>query len=91
MRSVLEHLPFLHERVAHAVGLPAELDEPSVVDDPVDHRRGHLVVPEHRAPPAELQVRGDDRRLPLIGVSEHLEERERIVGIQRQEAKLVDD
>ncbi len=91
MRGVLEHLPLLHERVAHAAGLPAELDEPPVVDDPVDHRRGHLVISEHRAPPAELQVRGDDHRLPLVGVGEHLEEQPRAVGVQRQEAELVDD
>lgn len=60
MRSVLEHLPLLHERVAHAVGLPAELDDPPVVDDQVDHGLRHLVVAEHRAQPAELRVRGDD-------------------------------
>lgn len=41
------------------------------------HGRRHLVVAEHRAPPAELQVRGDDHRLPLVGVGEHLEERAR--------------
>lgn len=48
-----------------------------MADDPVDHRRGHLDVPEHRAPPAELQVRGDDHRLPLVGVGEHLGEQAR--------------
>ena len=42
--------------MADAVGLAAELDEPPVVDDAVDHGGGHLVVPEHRPPPAELQV-----------------------------------
>ena len=41
------------------------------------HGRRHLVVAEHRAPPAELQVRGDEHRLPLVGVGEHLEERAR--------------
>lgn len=62
-----------------------------MVDDPVERRRGHLVVPEHRAPPAELQVRCDDHRLPLVGGGEHLEEQPRAVGVQRQEAELVDD
>lgn len=88
---LFEHLSLLHGRVPHAVGLAAELDEPPVVDDPVDHRRGHLVVPEHRAPPAELQVRCCDHRLPLVGVGEHLEEQPRAIGVQRQEAELVDD
>ena len=42
----------LHEGMADAVGLAAELDEPPVVDDAVDHGGGHLVVAEHRPPPA---------------------------------------
>lgn len=63
--------------MADAVGLAAELDEPPVVDDAVDHGGGHLVVPEHRPPPAELQVRGDDHRLPLVCVGEDLEEQPR--------------
>lgn len=34
---------------------------------------------EHRSPPAELQVRGDHHRLPLVGVDEDLEEEPRAV------------
>lgn len=90
MRAFFEHLALLHERVAHPVGLPAELDEPAVVDEPVDHRRRHLVVAEHRAPAAELEVRGDDHRLALVGVREHLEEQAGAVGVERQEPELVD-
>lgn len=74
----LRHLPLLHEGVTHVAGLPAELDEPSVVDDVV-YDGGHLVVAECRSPPAELQVRGDHRRLPLVGVGEDLEEGPRAV------------
>ena len=44
----------------HAVGLPAELDEPAVARDAVDDRRGHLVVPEDPSPAGELEVGGDD-------------------------------
>lgn len=73
MRSVLEHLPLLHERFARG-RTPRGTGRASVVDDPVDHHRCHPVVPEHRSPPAELQVRGDDHRLPLVGFGEHLEE-----------------
>ena len=54
------------------------VDEPSVVDDAV-YDGGHLVVAECRSPPAELQVRGDHRRLPLVGVGEDLEEGPRAV------------
>ena len=53
--------------MADAVGLVTELDEPPMVDDAVNHGGDHLVVPEHRPPPAELQVRGDYHRLPLVG------------------------
>ena len=59
------------------MGLATDLDEPPVVDDAVDHGGGHLVVPEHRPPPAELQIRGDYHRLPLVCVGEYLEERPR--------------
>lgn len=40
--------------MADAVGLAAELDVPPVVGDVVDHGGGHLVVSEHRPPPAGL-------------------------------------
>ena len=68
-----------------------ELDEPPVVDDAVDHGGCHLVVPEHRSPPTELQVRGDRHRLSLVGVGEGLEEKLRPVRIDREEPELVDD
>lgn len=74
-----------------AVGLAAELDQPPVVDDAVDHGGGHLVVPEHRPPPAELQIRGDYHRLPLVCVGEDLEEQPRPVRVEREKPELVDD
>ena len=58
--------------------------------DPVDYGDGHLVVTEHRSRPAELEVRRDHDRLPFIRVGEHLEEQPRPVGIEGQEAELVD-
>ena len=62
-----------------------------MVDDAVDDGGRHLVVAEHRAPPAGLEVGGDHRGLPLAGVREHLEQRARPVRVERQEARLVDD
>ena len=62
-----------------------QLDEPPVVDDAV-YDGGHLVATEHRFPPAELQVRGDHHRLPLVGVGEDLEEEPRAVRVERQSA-----
>lgn len=74
-----------------AVGLAAELDEPPVVDDAVEGGGGHLVVPEHRSPPAELQVHGDCHRLPLVCIGEDLEEQPRPVRVEREKPELVDD
>lgn len=79
MRALFEHLPLPHEGMTHALGLPAELNEPPVVDDEV-YDDGHLVVAEHRSPPDELQGRGDHHRLPLVGVVEDLEEEPRAVS-----------
>ena len=73
------------------VGLAPELEEPAVVHNAVDYRRGHLVVPEYRPPAAELKVRRDDHRLALVGVGEDLEQQPRPVRVERQEAELVDD
>lgn len=78
MRALFEHLPLPHEGVTNVLGLPAEMDEPPVVDDAV-YDGGHLVVAEYQSPPAELQVRGDHHRLPLVGVDEDLEEGPRAV------------
>lgn len=72
-----ERLALPHEDMADAVGLATELDEPPMVDVTVDYGGGHLVVPERRPPPAELQVRGDYHRLPLVGVDEDLEQQPR--------------
>ena len=90
MCTLFEQLALLHEGVADTVGLAAELDGPSVIHDPVDHGGGHLVVAEHRPPPAELEVRSDRNGLPLVGVGEHLEEQPRPVRIEREEPQLVD-
>ena len=70
---------------------PGELDQAAVVDDAVDHRRGHLVVPQHGAPLAELDVGGDDQAAPLVAVGHHLEQQPRAVEVQRHVAELVQD
>lgn len=46
-----------HERLVHAVARPVGLDQPAVVDDPVDHRRGEPVVAEDRTPPPTSRAR----------------------------------
>ena len=64
MRALSERLALLHEGMADAVGLAAELDEPPVVDDAVDHGGGHLVVTGHRHPPEGHQIRRAHPRQP---------------------------
>ena len=48
-----------------------------MVDEPVYRRRGELVVAEHRAPLAELDVGGDDHAPLLVAVAHHLEQQPR--------------
>lgn len=57
---------------------------------PVDHRGGHLVVPEHGRPAAELQVRRDDQRPPLVAVGHHLEQEPGPLGVEGEVSELVD-
>ena len=52
-----------------------------MVDDAVYHGRRHLVVPEDRAPPGELQVGREHDRLRLVGLGDHLEEQPGPVGV----------
>ncbi len=75
----------------HALARAVELDEPSVVHDAVDDRRGELVVSEHHAPFRELDVGGDDEAAPLVAVAHDLEQEPRALLVERDVAELVDD
>ena len=55
-----------------------EADDPAVVHDAVYDRGGHVPVAEHVAPPAGLEVRGEDDAAGLVDVD-------------GQVAELVDD
>jgi hypothetical protein len=43
-----------HERILNPIGLAAELQQPSVVDQAGDDGRCHLVVTEHRSPSKKI-------------------------------------
>lgn len=47
--------------------------------------------PNTDPPPAELQIRGDYHRLPLVCIGEDLEEQPRPVRVEREKPELVDD
>ena len=62
-----------------------------MVDQPVDGGRGELVVAEHRAPLAELDVGGDDHAPLLVAAAHHLEQQPRALDVERHVAELVED
>ena len=51
-----------HQGLVHPLARAVELDESSMVDHPVDHRGGKLVVAQDRSPFAELDVGGGYRQ-----------------------------
>ena len=61
-----------------------------MVHNPVDDRRGHVVVAEHGSPPGELNIRRDDQTAVLVTVRYHLEQQSCPLGIDREVAQLVD-
>ena len=68
-----------------------EADDPAVVHDAVYDRGGHVPVSEHVAPPAGLEVRGEDDAAGLVAVRDDLEQKPGPVDVDGQVAELVDD
>ena len=79
----------LDEGIFDRVGLTTELQEPPVVDQPLDDGSGHVVVPEHRSPARKLQIYRDDQAPFFIPVRDHLEEKSGPFGIDRDVAQLI--
>ena len=69
----------------------SELDEPAMVHDAVDDRGSQLVVGEHRAPPAELDIGGEYDAPPLAALGDHLAEQPCAVHIEGDVAEPVQD
>ena len=55
-----------HQGLVHPLVRAVELDESSMVDHPVDHRGGKLVVAQDRSPFAELDVGGEHHASLLV-------------------------
>lgn len=83
--------PSEHERLADAVALPGELEQASMVHDPVDDRGRELVVREDRAPFAESDVRGGRDAPPPVVARDDPVEQARPVDVERHVAELVQD
>lgn len=80
-----------HQGVIHALARAVELDEPSVVHDAVDDRRGELAASEHHAPFREFDIGRDDEAALLAAVAHDLEQESRAILVERDMAKFVDD
>ena len=61
--------------VLEPVAVALEADHLGVVDQAVDHGRGHHGVAEHLAPATELLVGGDDDAGPLVAGGHQLKNR----------------
>lgn len=80
-----------HEGVRHSIRGASELEEPAVVHDPVDHCGSHLVISEHVPPPGEFQIRRQNQRALLVGVSDDLEQEPRPFRVDGEVTELVND
>ena len=77
--------------LAHAVAAAADVDDVTVVQEPVDERNGHDVVAQDLAPLLEAFVGRQHRGCALIAPVDELEEKHRAALADRQVADLVDD
>ena len=65
-------------------------DDVRVVAEPVQQRRGQLLVGEHADPLAEGQIGGHDRRASFIAIRDQVEQQLAAGTIERDESELVD-
>jgi hypothetical protein len=77
--------------LAEAVAVSADVDDVTVVDEPIDQGRRHDLIAEDLAPVLEAFVAGQDRRRMFIASGEELEEEHRPGPRDGEIADLVDD
>ena len=75
----------------HPVAVSPDVDDVAAMEQAVQERGGHHLVPEDPAPLLEALVRGQDRGSTLIAPVDELEEQDRAALGHRQVADLVDD
>jgi hypothetical protein len=63
----------------------------SMVDEPVDQRRGQSIVVDHRVPLSEFEVRRDGHATAFVAIGNHLEQELSRVPMQGQKAQLIHD
>jgi hypothetical protein len=77
--------------LAHAVAVASDVDEVTVVQEPVEEGRRHHLVAQDFAPLFEALVGGEHGRAVLVATADELEEEHRTGAIHRQTADPVDD
>ena len=65
-----------------------DVDDPGVMQEPVEDGRGDDGVAEELLPVDEALVRGDDRRALLVAVRDELEEQIGLPAVDRKIARL---
>ena len=73
----------------HPVTVPPDVHDVAVVEQPMQQRRRHHLVPEDRPPLLGLPARGQYRRGSPVGLADLLEDEGRPVPVQRPVADLV--
>src|SRR5687768_647910 len=77
--------------LAETVAVAADVHDVTVMDEAVDQRRSHYLIPKDRAPIFKAFVAGEDRRGVLVAPGEELEEEHGAGRRDGQIADLVDD
>ena len=77
--------------VSEPVACAFEVEDVGLVDDSIDHRRGHNLVGEDLAPPGEGQVAGHNQGGVFVAGGHQLEEQVRSILIEGNVADLIDD
>jgi len=80
-----------HQGVGHAIALGLEHEQVPVVDEPVDHSGGHLLVGEYAAPLGELQVGRQDQALALVTVGDDPEQELRSLPVNGDVSPFIQD
>ncbi len=77
--------------ISHAVTVPSDVDDVTVVEQAVDEGAGHDVVTEDRAPVFKALVAGKDRRGVFVPPAHELEKEHGPIATDGEIANLIHD
>jgi len=82
---------FAERMLFETIAVAPDVDDPGVMQEPVEDGRSDDGIAKELLPVAEAFVRGDDRRALLVAVRDELEEQIGLAALDGQVAGLVDD